>query len=167
MSRRGALLLKAIEQAKTDRGMYWKDVAEELDMHKGELSRLRVGHIDISRLSRERIEKIANFLGVPPLAAMILAETVSPTDFYMQEGKEIGSVQSRIERAVRFIMSDPEWSAMIPKDALDSETGDDWRLFLVWCYEKATGLVLIDGSVDYIELLKQVEEHQQKRDAEK
>src|SRR5699024_11793781 len=72
------------------------------------------------RSSDLKLKAIAKFIGAPLLATMLLAEQVKPKDFYQSEGDDDSDIQNKIDRAVRYILSDPDWGSVAPK-ALRSE----------------------------------------------
>lgn len=156
----GANLVRAIEQAVATRGIYNRDAAEEIGITPTELSRLKHGRLEAVNLSRERINAIAKFLDIPVLAAMLLAEQIKPADFYTNS-KSDEFIHGQVERAIQFIMNDPDWGALAPKTLYDENTGLDVKLYLIWAYEQATGLVLIKGAADYLQMLEDLEKQTQ------
>lgn len=153
----GLKLMAALDRAALERGIHSNELSEMLGMRSADLSRLRHGRIDVVKLPRERLQAIADWLGIPMLAAMLLAEQVKPEDFYPTKFGEKDSLDLKIARARNYILADPEWSGMIPRGMLESETPLDWQLYTIWCYEQATGLVLIKGTADYMKLLDDLE----------
>lgn len=153
----GKNLIRAIEQAIVDREIFAGEAAELMGFYPTELSRLRNGKADVTKLPREKLKAIAKFIGAPLLATMLLADQIKPKDFYQSEGDDDSDIQNKIDRAVRYILSDPDWGSVAPKELFDQDTSAEVKLFLVWAYERATGLVLIKGAADYLKMLEELE----------
>jgi len=160
LSQPGANLIRAIEQAVVARGIYNRDAAKEIGITPTELSRLKHGHYEVANLSRERIQNIANFLNIPVLATMLLAGQIEPADFY-QNSQSDEFIHGQVERATQFILNDPDWGAVAPKALYDKDVGVDVKLYLIWAYEQATGLVLIKGAADYLQMIEDIENQSQ------
>lgn len=147
------LVLMLYERAK-DRSISISELAEQTGISQSTLSHLRTGRRHATELERESIEALASWMELPVLAILILAEQVSITDFYVH-GTEGEAMEKNIRRALRFIRDDPEWGGLMPREA---ETGStELKMWVIWCYESATGTKLLSGGVDYFDLLKQME----------
>lgn len=145
------LLMKLFETG-VARGKQMQEIADELEISRSTLSHLRTGRRLATQLDSEIISRMAKWLDMPPLAVMMLAEQVTLEDFYSQTD----DLSENIERAVNFIKQDSEWGSLMPRqiDTWDAEA----KLWMIWCYERATQTKLIGGGVDYIDLLEQLKE---------
>lgn len=148
----GYKLLQKIFEVGASRGKQMREMADEMGISLSTLSHLRTGRRLATQLEREIIMRMAEWLELPPLAVMMLAEQVTLKHFYSQTDE----LTEDIERALSFIRKDSEWGGLMPRqvDAWDAEA----KLWVIWCYERATQTKLIGGGVDYIDLLEQLEE---------
>ena len=133
-------------------GLSLADMAEKSGVSVSTLSHLRTGRRRVDRLEREGIEKIASWLELPVLSVMILAEQVRPEDFYGAHS----TLKTNIHMGLRYISEDPDWGGIVPKDV--DGWDQDAQLYILWCYEQATGRRLLPGGIDYEDLLRQMED---------
>ena len=148
----GYKLVKVIFERAVGEGLASTDLADHLGIAPSTLSHLKTGRRLASSLGRDVIEKFAEFLNYPVLAVLILAEQVHLSDFYSPRN----DLDRAIDRALQFMADDPEWGGMMPKDLEGAST--HMKLWSVWMYERATKTRLITGGVDYLDLLKSMDE---------
>ena len=148
----GYRLLQVIFDRASSAGVSLGELADEIGVSVSTLSHLRTGRRDASKLERESIKGMAEWLEMPVLAVMILAEQVRVEDFYGPDS----SLQLNISMGLRYIQGDPDWGGVVPKDV--DEWSTDAKLYVIWCYEQATNRRLLPGGVDYDDLLKQMQE---------
>jgi transcriptional regulator with XRE-family HTH domain len=148
----GYKLVQVIFERAVGEGLASTDLADHLGIAPSTLSHLKTGRRLASSLGRDVIEKFAEFLNYPVLAVLILAEQVHLSDFYSPRN----DLDRAIDRALQFMADDPEWGGMMPKDLEGAST--HMKLWSVWMYERATKTRLITGGVDYLDLLKSMDE---------
>ena len=148
----GYKLVQVIFERAVSEGVASTDLAEHLGIAPSTLSHLKTGRRLASSLGRDVIERFAEWLNYPVLAVMILAEQVRLEDFYSPQN----DLDRAIDRALHFMADDPEWGGMMPKDLDGAST--HMKLWSVWMYERATKTRLITGGVDYLDLLKAMED---------
>jgi len=148
----GYKLVQVIFDRAVGEGLASTDLADHLGIAPSTLSHLKTGRRLASSLGRDVIEKFAEFLNYPVLAVLILAEQVHLSDFYSPRN----DLDRVIDRALQFMADDPEWGGMMPKDLEGAST--HMKLWSVWMYERATKTRLITGGVDYLDLLKSMDE---------
>ncbi|AJY52809.1 MULTISPECIES: helix-turn-helix domain-containing protein [Halomonadaceae] len=148
----GYKLVQVIFEKAVGEGLASTDLADHLGIAPSTLSHLKTGRRLASSLGRDVIEKFAEFLNYPVLAVLILAEQVHLSDFYSPRN----DLDRAIDRALQFMADDPEWGGMMPKDLEGAST--HMKLWSVWMYERATKTRLITGGVDYLDLLKSMDE---------
>ncbi|WP_440995640.1 helix-turn-helix domain-containing protein [Arhodomonas sp. SL1] len=153
------LFTKAVE-----RGVTITELAEEIDVGTSTLSHLRTGRRQANHLDSSIIERIATWLELPKLAVMILADQVTMADFYVPGRTRLDQIDENITQAIQYIRGDEEWRGFIPRDV------DEWRredqVFVIWCYEQATGTKLIRGDVSYPDLLETMRQYREEHPAE-
>lgn len=140
------LLSWLIEEANKQRlGM--AGLALELEMSRPFLYALRQGRRSVPGLSRQRKQKIAEFLGVPMMAVLIAADVVRPEDFeQIAETAEDRGVQRELDNALVYMRNDPGWGQWLPNQL--ENLSDEVKRFLVYAYERATGKVLVPPKLD-------------------
>lgn len=148
----GYKLVQVIFERAVSEGLPSTDLADHLGIAPSTLSHLKTGRRVASSLGRDVIERFAEWLNYPVLAVMILAEQVHLADFYSPQN----DLDRAIDRALQFMADDPEWGGMMPKDLDDAST--HMKLWSVWMYERATKTRLITGGIDYLDLLKGMDE---------
>lgn len=142
-------LIQAIQQRNLNLG----DAAEEMGVSASTLSQLRSGRRLASALDEEILERMATWMNIPMLAAMILADRLELKHFYVSREN---SLQHDIDRALRYISEDPSWGGLMPRGI--DKMAMDYQLFVIWSYEQATGLRLLSGGVNYTQLLSDMDE---------
>lgn len=146
----GYKLVQLLFETAAERAKTMSEMAEEIGVGQSTLSHLRTGRRFANQFDMDIIKRIAHWLEVPPLAAMMLAEQVTLSDFYGQVDK----LDEDINRAIKFIRSDGDWGNLAPS-GLDSWSNEA-KLYVIWCYEQATGTLLLGGAVNYADLLEQM-----------
>lgn len=154
----GYKLLWMIRQKLAENEMTLVNLSDETGISRTTLSHIMTGRRHATGLERESIIAIAKWLKIPTLAAMLLAEQITPTDFYDES-----LTKAAIARSVRYILSDPDWGSYAPPEILDN-TNPQLQMYLIWCYEQATKTKLLSGSVDFLSLIQSMDkfrnEHQ-------
>lgn len=152
----GYMLVYQLYQKAKDRSISISELAEQTGVSQSTLSHLRAGRRHATELSRENIEAIAEWMGQPVMAVLLMAEQVKHDDFFVPNGRDEEAWEDEINRALRFIRDDPEWACWLPRDI---ESGsNDLKRWVIWCYDQAAGTKLLRGGVDYYDLLQQMVE---------
>lgn len=146
----GYKLVKLIVEQAVEQNLTMTEVANLTGISSSTLSHLRRGRRFTTALERDIIDRLADWMELPVVAVMILGEQIRMEDFYSP--KE--DMEEAIERAMRFIISDPDWGAMIPKAAIEGDR--EMKIYTIWCYEQATQARLLSGGVDIDALLKEM-----------
>lgn len=155
----GYKLAQVLFEQVAARALSLAEASEEIGVSAGTLSHIRTGRRTADQLERDIIKRISDWLELPALAGLILAEQVTLKDFYSTTSE----LQAGIERALRFILSDGDWGVMVPRGV--ESWDDDAKLFVIWCYEQATKTKLLSGGVNYQDLLKQLERFREEHPA--
>lgn len=134
----GYKLVSLIMHTMMERRTTMQELADAVGMSQSSLSFLKTGRRLASGLEKSSIEGLARWLGLPVLSVMMLAEQVSPSDFYTEKS----ILSGEIARAVKYILDDPEWGSFAPREIIDS-SNIDLQLYIIWCYEQATKKTLV------------------------
>lgn len=156
----GYRLLVLLFRTAADRNMLSREVAEAIRVTPGYLTHLRNGTQPMTNVSRDVIERISNFVGVPVVMAMMLADQLSAKDYYLTD---IQRLEEEVSNAIELIKRDSEWGGLMPVEV--SEGGSlALRQFIVLCYERATGRRLVQGKINLpalVEEMRRLEEAEQ------
>ena len=125
--------LPALIYAEADRrGLSLQVVAEMLGMSRPYLFRLRHYPPSCKTLSRNYIDQIAVFLGIPVIAVMVAAGQLRAEDLSIRDGES----RQEVDRAIEYMKGDPLWSAMLTGT---ERLNDGLKLLIVRCYEREEG----------------------------
>jgi len=109
----GPLLSNLLDEAK-ERGESLGDLSLALGVTAGHLMQISYGNCDIKDSSPDFLIASANYLGLPPIVAKVLAGSVSMSDFLVpSESEEVA-----VKRSIRQIMRDPKVRKSMPVDLL-------------------------------------------------
>lgn len=138
IARPGGLLLAALIRCANDRRLQLNDMARELGVTYGYINQLRNGLRRIDQVSDDFAQGCANFLGIPRLTVLMLANRVTPKDLF--ESRDM--MATEVGRAMEFICKDPKWGHLITPELRKCEI--DSQYAIVRLFETATGKVLMD-----------------------
>lgn len=144
----GYKLLWLVNQQVSSQSISLAQLADLTGISVSTISQLQRGMRTTTSLGSKSIRGLSTWLELPVLAVMMLAEQITPEDFYTE--KQINQIS--IERAIAFILGDPDWGTYAPKSLLDSDNRET-QLFVIWCYEEATGTKLLSSNIDYHSLI--------------
>ncbi len=114
----GAPLLALLLEAGHTRGLSIRELAEKhLGITHSHFLLLRKGKRSIPKLGDDTMDKIAEFLGLPRVMVMLAAGQLKPEHFYQQPQM----MNQYVERALKFIQTDPEFGAPDAAGAVYSE----------------------------------------------
>lgn len=153
----GYRLLVLLFRTAAERNMLAKDVAESLGVTPGYLTHLRNGTQPMRNVSRDVLERICSFVGVPVVAGMMLADQLAAKDYYLSDAQQL---EEEANNAIAYIQRDVDWGGFLPVEV--AEGGSlALRLFVILAYERATGRRLVNGKLNLpklVEELKRLEE---------
>jgi transcriptional regulator with XRE-family HTH domain len=113
--KRGAALCRAISTRIVELGMAQKEAARAVGISEEYFSLLLGGERWFGTVAEDKLHRIADFLNVPLISVMMLAEMIQPKDFYRSSTLEsqVEAMFDVLEKDKRFIMAVPsrtEWS---------------------------------------------------------
>lgn len=152
----GATLVNLILEVRVARGLTYEQLAEEhLGISRSHLMMLRTGKRTIVNISSRTMKRIAAFLGIPPVVAMLAGGQLGLEDFYQTPEM----LQQGLAQAMKFIQRDPDIGPYMPATVFLAD--EAVQRFIMLLYEKATGRTLIPSRVslaDIVESYKTLEE---------
>lgn len=99
------------------------------------------GHRKISSLSKEKLKKIADFLNIPTVQAMSLADVLDHNDFFL------GRLEDQLTTSIEQMRNDPAWMYWAP-------SSEEWDMLSVGT---RTGMVMLYETVFYKTFLSRAE----------
>jgi len=136
-------------EARAARGLTYEQVANEhLGMSRSHLLMLRSGARTISNVSYDTMTRIAKFLGIPPVLAMLAGGQLRLADFYQTPEM----LHQGLGQALAYIQRDPELGPHMPATVFSAD--QDLQGFILLLYERATGKTLIPGRVGLSDIVE-------------
>lgn len=87
------------------------------------------GHRKISALSKDKLEKIAQFLNIPTVQVMSLADVLGHEDFFL------GNLEEQLNISIQQMRNDPAWMCWAPTDEEWTHLSVGTRTGIVMLYE--------------------------------
>ena len=112
------------------------------------------GHRKISALSKDKLEKIAQFLNIPTVQAMSLADVLNHEDFFL------GSLEAQLDISIEQMRNDPAWMCWAPTDEEWSKLSVGTRTGVVMLYETVYQKMLLRrAEIENPELKEKIEKY--------
>jgi len=99
------------------------------------------GHRKISSLGKEKLKKIAEFLNIPTVQAMNLADVLDHDDFFL------GRLEDQLNTSIDQMRNDPAWMCWAPSK-------EEWNSLSIGT---RTGIVMLYETVFYKSFLERAE----------
>ncbi len=143
--------MSALIQCAQERDIRLDTMARELGVNYGYINQLRNGIRSVKCIGNDFSIACANFLGVPRMMVLMLADIVTLED--LSECKNM--LATEVYRAMDFICGDPDWGPMMTPCIRHS---DELSLFgVVKLYEASTGKVLLNPGLTTESLVDELE----------
>ena len=111
------------------------------------------GHRKISALSKDKLVKIAQFLNIPTVQAMSLADVLTHEDFFL------GSLEGQLDISIEQMRNDPAWMSWAPTDEEWSQLSVGTRTGIVMLYETVYQKMLLRrAEIENPELKEKIDE---------
>lgn len=135
----GAALIDLTWQRLTERGMTPRELSDELGITYVYLMMLARGERLPSEMSIPTLKKFAGFISVPVAQAALLAEILTPDDFYLQL-----TLEERIEQVYAAFKKDPKFGGFAPTVNVWRDLPIEAKLAIAVLYENGTQTRLLD-----------------------
>ena len=122
----GARLIKMIRKVIIERGLQDRTIADIVGVTQIYWNSLANGNRQIKSLGKEKLQKIAEFLGLPLIQVYLLAEHFTAEDFFNEQ----------LWLSVRKMQEDPQWAGYAPSLEEWEQTPINVRITLVSLYER-------------------------------
>lgn len=112
--KRGAALCRAVTARIAELDMTQKEAAKKVGISEEYFSLLVSGERWFGTIAEDKLRRVADFLNVPYISVMMLAEIIQPVDFYRSSTVEaqVEALFDVLENDKRFVMAVPsrnEW----------------------------------------------------------
>ena len=128
------------------------EACNRMDIPHTYFSKLRKKEARADRMPTEYYNGIALFLDNSPVVIRMLAGQIQAQDFY----RHTSDISQEIDRCINFIATDPDWMAFFPPSTIDCNK--QVKLFIIELYEKAKDVSIMKSKINYLEVMKYLEE---------
>lgn len=120
------------------------------------------GHRKISSLSKEKLKKIAQFLNIPTVQAMNLADVLDHDDFFL------GRLEDQLNTSIEQMRNDPAWMCWAPSKEEWNSLSIGTRTGIVMLYETVFYKSFLDrAEIEYPEMRNKVRDFVEEKFPEK
>ena len=134
----GSRLVKMIKKVIIDRGLPDRAIADVMGITVIYWNSLANGNRQIRSLGKEKLQMVAEFLGLPLIQVYNLADFFTPEDFVYKK-----DLDEQLWLSIEKMGSDPTWAGYIPKPDEWAQTPLSVRLTMVLLYEQLSGRQLL------------------------
>ncbi|WP_228392675.1 MULTISPECIES: helix-turn-helix domain-containing protein [Pseudomonas] len=127
----GARLIKMIKKVIVERGLQDRAIADIVGVTQIYWNSLANGNRQIKSLGKEKLQKIAEFLGLPLIQVYLLAEHFTAEDFFNSK-----DLNEQLWLSIRKMQEDPQWAGYAPSSEEWEQTPINVRITLVSLYER-------------------------------
>lgn len=127
----GARLIKMIKKVIVERGLQDRAIADIVGVTQIYWNSLANGNRQIKSLGKEKLQKIAEFLGLPLIQVYLLAEHFTAKDFFNSK-----DLNEQLWLSIRKMQEDPQWAGYAPSSEEWEQTPINVRITLVSLYER-------------------------------
>lgn len=132
--KRGAALCRAISTRISELGMAQKEAAKKVGISEEYFSLLLGGERWFGTVAEDKLHRIADFLNVPLISVMMLAEMIQPKDFYRSS-----TLESQVESMFDVLEKDKRFVMAVPSRAEWGKTPLPVKLMCVILYQQVSG----------------------------
>ena len=134
----GSRLVKMIKKVIVDRGLPDREIADVMGITVIYWNSLANGNRQIRSLGKEKLQLVADFLGLPLIQVYNLADFFTPEDFVYKK-----DLDEQLWLSIEKMGSDPTWAGYIPKKEEWEQTPLSVRMTMVLLYEQLSGRQLL------------------------
>lgn len=120
-----------IKKAIIERGLQDRAIADIVGVTQIYWNSLANGNRQIKSLGKEKLQKIAEFLGLPLIQVYLLAEAFTAEDFFNSK-----DLNEQLWLSIRKMQEDPQWAGYAPSAEEWEQIPINVRITLVSLYER-------------------------------
>ena len=144
-------LMRSLVLQAQSRGDTLKALAQHLGVTYEQVASWRRGESHIRNSRREIHRRAAEYLGLPMVLVLVLAEVIGPDDFTWPAD---ASLEARLERDLRALQCDPFFGAFVPEALASSSV--ELKLFVAMMYREDAGPGPSERGARWLEILERV-----------
>lgn len=130
----GKRLITLIKRTLIDRNLPDRYIADLMGVTTIYWNSMCNGHRKIKSVGKDKLERVGEFLGIPTVQVMILADYFEPTDFYAKR-----SLDEELNMVLQAIQGDPNWVALSPSRAEWEQLPVGTKILIALLFEREAG----------------------------
>jgi transcriptional regulator with XRE-family HTH domain len=130
----GKRLITLIKRTLIDRNLPDRYIADLMGVTTIYWNSMCNGHRKIKSVGKDKLERVGEFLGIPTVQVMILADYFEPTDFYAKR-----SLDEELNMVLQAMQADPNWVALTPSKAEWEQLPVGTKILIALLFEREAG----------------------------
>nr|WP_314622638.1 XRE family transcriptional regulator [uncultured Noviherbaspirillum sp.] len=130
----GKRLITLIKRTLIDRNLPDRHIADLMGVTTIYWNSMCNGHRKIKSVGKDKLERVGQFLHIPTVQVMILADYFEPTDFYAKR-----TLEDELGMALESLQADPNWVALAPSKAEWEQLPVATKILIVLLFERESG----------------------------
>ncbi|MBK4738917.1 XRE family transcriptional regulator [Noviherbaspirillum pedocola] len=130
----GRKLITLIKKTLIERGLPDRHIADLMGVTTIYWASMCNGHRKIKSVGKDKLERVAEFLGMPTVQVLVLAEYFEPTDFYVKR-----TLDDELNIVREAMQADPNWVSLVPSFKEWEQLPVNTRILLALLYEREAG----------------------------
>jgi transcriptional regulator with XRE-family HTH domain len=130
----GKRLITLIKRTLIDRNLPDRYIADLMGVTTIYWNSMCNGHRKIKSVGKDKLERVGEFLGIPTVQVMILADYFEPTDFYAKR-----SLDEELNIVLQALQADPNWVALSPSKAEWEQLPVGTKILIALLFEREAG----------------------------
>lgn len=130
----GKRLITLIKRTLIDRNLPDRHIADLMGVTTIYWNSMCNGHRKIKSVGKDKLERVGQFLHIPTVQVMILADYFEPTDFYAKR-----TLEDELEMALESMQADPNWVALAPSKAEWKQLPVATKILIALLFERESG----------------------------
>ena len=139
LPQRGAALARALEARAQSLGLSQKAAAHQIGFSEPYYALLLGGMRWFGSVEDKSLKRIAEFLDVPIISVLLMAEKVYPSDFFRST-----TIESQIDFVFATMSKDKRWTSAMPNLTDWNKTPQSVRLLAALLYQECSGKDLME-----------------------
>ncbi|WP_194713335.1 XRE family transcriptional regulator [Noviherbaspirillum soli] len=130
----GKRLITLIKRTLIDRNLPDRYIADLMGVTTIYWNSMCNGHRKIKSVGKDKLERVGEFLGIPTVQVMILADYFDPTDFYAKR-----SLGDELNMVLQAMQADPNWVSLTPSKAEWEQLPVGTKVLIALLFEREAG----------------------------
>jgi transcriptional regulator with XRE-family HTH domain len=130
----GKRLITLIKRTLIDRNLPDRHIADLMGVTTIYWNSMCNGHRKIKSVGKDKLERVGQFLHIPTVQVMILADYFEPTDFYAKR-----TLEDELGMALEAMQADPNWVALSPTKAEWEQLPVGTKILIALLFERESG----------------------------